>query len=147
MAGTFSSSTFSSDTFSTDVVAAAVGAARRGHRVRFQNHFTIGDKHYVFDSEYGLIRVLSELVQKANVPIAKKLKIKAEPVRVYEPDGVPIQSWDAIELPRVNMATADALIAQSVKFGQDEIVSAIEQMIRRRREEEEELLMLATFLH
>ena len=124
----------------------AVGSARSG-RYRNPRHYTIGDKHYVVYDDNGLRLLLAELLQKENVPVAKKVKIKAEPVRVYEPDGVPIQSWDAIELPRVNMATADALIAQSVKFGQDEIVSAIEQMIRRRREEEEELLMLAAFLH
>lgn len=146
MAGTFSSSTFSSDTFSTDVVAAAVGAARRGHRVRFQNHFTIGDKHYVFDSEYGLIRVLSELVQKANMPIAKKLKINAPPVRVYEPDDAPIVQWDEIELPTVNMATVHALLEQSRRLGQDRAVEVINRLLRRHLEEEEELLMLAQFL-
>ena len=125
---------------------ASAGSAR-GRRYRNPRHYTIGDKHYVVYDDDGLRLLLAELLQKENVPVAKKAKIKAEPERVYEPDGVPIQSWDAIELPRVNMATADALIAQSVKFGQDEIVSALVQMTRRRREEEEELLMLAAFLH
>ena len=126
--------------------AISVGSAH-GRRYRNPRHYTIGDKHYVVYDDDGLRLLLAELLQKENVPVAKKAKIKAEPVRVYEPDHEPIQAWDVIELPRVNMATADALIAQSVKFGQDEIVSAIEQMIRRRREEEEELLMLAAFLH
>ena len=145
MALGFQSNAFQSPGFQSSG-GVAVGSARSG-RYRNPRHYTIGDKHYVVYDDNGLRLLLAELLQKEGVPVAKKAKIKAEPVRVYEPDGVPIQSWDAIELPRVNMATADALIAQSVKFGQDEIVSAIEQMIRRRREEEEELLMLAAFLH
>ena len=145
MALGFQSNAFQSPGFQSSG-GVAVGSARSG-RYRNPRHYTIGDKHYVVYDDNGLRLLLAELLQKEGVPVAKKAKIKAEPVRVYEPDGVPIQSWDAIELPRVNMATADALIAQSVKFGQDEIVRAIEQMIRRRREEEEELLMLAAFLH
>ena len=147
MALGFQSGAFQSPGFQGGGGAGAGSARGRRYRYRNPRHYTIGDKHYVVYDDDGLRALLAELIQKDDVPVAKEVKVKAAPVRVYEPDGSQIVVWDELKLPNVNMATVDALIAQSVKFGQDEIVNAIEQMIRKRREEEEELLMLAAFLH
>lgn len=126
----------------------SVGSVRRrGLRTTYARRvFVVGDKRYVFEGDGEIERFLVERI-KAPVRVARVPK-SAPPIPVNLEPATPIQEWGPVEFPSViDFRSVEVLRDQSERLGQQEIIDALDRIVKRIKairddDEEVELLLM-----
>ena len=110
----------------------AVGGAAARRRRR---HYVIGDKHVIVDDRTELEAVIAALAAE-DVEIAPAREVRAKP-------AVPAEAIAPVSAPiepmRVDWDSLNAILRQSVRLAQPEVVSVVRAILRRIDDDEDDI--------